>query len=528
MGKSTNGGNTKMPEKKGNGRTKGWRPNRKSKDYVEKDPAPKKVSYNDPNWYIPDGQLAKDVASISFNQPLGAPFTLSSVNYDSKWTLPGIMTILTMPTGGASTNPNSPINVAARKVYSWVRHENSGHANYDPADLMMYLLAMDSIYIFWAWMVRLYGLLQLFSQTNRYVGDALIFAAGGNASDLRKNMSAFRAYINMFAVKASTFAVPKTMPLFVRHSWMYTNVYKDEDVSKAQYYVYAPAAVYQWAPTISAGGSGLQPRNVCAFENSGLLIESLNSTNNTLNNISALGNQLIDSLMANEDIGIMSGDVLKAYGQDNIWRLETIPEFYSTVPVFSEEVLSQIHNTEITSRVFTDKDGNAAGLQAFTMFQDNSIGAGTIIQDVYNNTGSHMLFDKLIDFWKQDPTPEDVLVASRNMYVAERNDGSSKALTRNVKLTSYGSEVAVAAFMIKKDADTGLIQSGQIWANDNAASPLGYFVFNEAPIRLVMNQSYIPQTIMGEASTYAVLSRNEVARLHECALLAMFGVPTLR
>lgn len=490
----------------------------------------KRVSYNDPKWYVSDGQLAKDVASLSFNTALGSSFMLSSDNLDSRWTVPGIMSILTMPTGGASTDDNSPINIAARKVYSFVRHANSGHSNYDPADLMMYLLAMDSIYIYWSWMVRLYGTLQVFSQTNRYVGDALIYSMGANAESLRQNLANFRAYINMFAVKASTFAVPKTMSLFIRHSWMYSNIYKDEDVSKSQFYVYAPAGVYKWAPTISAGGSGLAPVNVAAAEDSNFSIVGLASSQNTYVNITAIGNQLINALLGNEDIGIMSGDILKAYGAENLWRLETIPEGYAVIPVFSEEVLSQIHNTEIASRNFTTKDGDLTGLQGFTMFQDTSVGGGTIIQNLYCNAGYHMLYDKVLDFWKQDPTPEDVLVATRNTYVAERNDGSSKALLRNVHLTSYGSEVAVSAFILKYSV-AGMLEVQQIWKIDSdtytTVAP-DYICFNEPPVRLVCNTGGAIANLFGSLATYAPLTRSNIKQLHESALLAMYGVPALK
>lgn len=488
----------------------------------------KRTCYNDPKWYISDGQLAKDVASISFNTALGSSFTLSSDNLDSKWTIPGIMSIMTMPTGGASMDENSPINIAARKVYSYVRHANSGHSNYDPPDLMMYLLAMDSIYIYWSWMVRLYGTLQVFSQTNRYVGDALVYSMGANAESLRQNLANFRAYINMFAVKASTFAVPKTMSLFIRHSWMYSNIYKDEDVSKSQFYVYAPAGVYKWAPTISAGGSGLQPVNVAAFEDStSKYITGLNSTANTYVNIVALGNELINALLGNEDIGIMSGDILKAYGSENLWRLETIPEGYAVIPVFSEEVLSQIHNTEIVSRSLTTKTGDVVGLQAFTMFQDNTVGAGTIIQDLYCNSGYHQLYDKILDFWKQDPTPEDVLVATRNIYVSERNDGVG---TRNVRITSYGSEIAVAAVILKYNT-SGVLESQQIWGYDGVSyttCATDYICFNEPPIRLVCNNQGAVTAIFGSLDTYAPLPRSNIKQMHESALLAMYGVPALK
>jgi hypothetical protein len=311
---------------------------------------------------------------------------------------------------------------------------------------------------------------------------------------------------------------------------MYSNVYKDEDVSKSQFYVYTPAGVYKWAPTISAGGSGLSVENVAAKEDSSGRINALDATNNTYVNITATGNRLINALLGNEDIGIMSGDILKAYGAENLWRLETIPEGYAVIPVFSEEVLSQIHNTEFASYMPTTKEGDTAGLQGFTVFQDNTVGSGIIKQDLYFNGGYHILYDKVLDFWKQDPTPEDVLVATRNTYVAERNDGDSKSLTRNVHLTSYGSEIALTGFILKYDVN-GMLKVDQIWATDNVSYTTcapDYICFNEPPVRIVCNTGGAVANLFGSFATYAPLTRANIKQLHESALLAMYGVPALK
>lgn len=105
---------------------------------------------NDPKWYIVNGQLAKDVASFSFNNALGASFEigthgLTTLVQPKKYSLPGIMTIPYVPSIGYSADGTSAANIAAKNFYSFVRHQNSGHANYDSPDLMMYLMAMDSI-----------------------------------------------------------------------------------------------------------------------------------------------------------------------------------------------------------------------------------------------------------------------------------------------------------------------------------------------------------------------------------------------
>lgn len=96
-------------------------------------------------------QLVKDVASLSFRTPLGSPSGLPSrsnpVGRDRR-SIPGIMNLYFVPTIGSSTaGESSAINIAAKNIYSFVRHENSGRINYDAPDLMLYLLALDSAFM---------------------------------------------------------------------------------------------------------------------------------------------------------------------------------------------------------------------------------------------------------------------------------------------------------------------------------------------------------------------------------------------
>lgn len=105
--------------------------------------------------------MVKDVASLSFNLPYGTRSGLPSPsNRESRVTtsVPGILTIRFVTSlGVANGSVASAINVAAKNIYSYVRFANSGARNYDSPDLMMYLLAMDSAYMFYAYLTKLYS-----------------------------------------------------------------------------------------------------------------------------------------------------------------------------------------------------------------------------------------------------------------------------------------------------------------------------------------------------------------------------------
>lgn len=127
-----------------------------------------KCAPNDPSWYAANSALLRDSASFSFNNPLGNRITLSgapsSVSISRTFAIPGVYAIYCGPSIGRSLDNSSPVNIAARNIYSFVRHANSGHSNYDAPDLMLYLLAMDQLYSGLAFMSRAYGVMSQYSQ----------------------------------------------------------------------------------------------------------------------------------------------------------------------------------------------------------------------------------------------------------------------------------------------------------------------------------------------------------------------------
>ena len=101
---------------------------------------------NDPAYYALNSQLLVDAASHAFSDATGTKIPWSTKGYNEHLivpdiaSIPGVMSFRIAPTVGISTDQSSAVNVAARNIYSYVRHANSGHSNYDAPDLMMYLL----------------------------------------------------------------------------------------------------------------------------------------------------------------------------------------------------------------------------------------------------------------------------------------------------------------------------------------------------------------------------------------------------
>jgi len=506
----------------------------------------KSVKDNDPSWYLVNGQLAKDVANFNYNNATGDPVSITNGKiFDAattwKWStfrLPGVATVLTGPSVGASYDSTSPINVAARNIYSFVRHANSGHANYDPADLMLYLLAVDSVQSFWSWMVRVYGVTQTFSQRNRYVGDALLRAMGVDPA-IRKWLSEFRSYINQFAIKASVLAVPNTMSYYLRHAWMYQNVYTDEDNPKAQMFLFAPAYLYKY--DLDEGEAGmLRVVPVCGITDANNDYFTVGISTLNIDQIRTIGDTLINAMLSQEDVGIMSGDILKAYGSDKLYRFNQIAEEYAVAPVFSEEVLGQFHNLSIVGRYpakETDPKKFELGVEALDITQDTTIGNGNLIFKPSFAAALDLNYTQFLDSWKSDVTPEDSLVNSRLMtwlnVVGDKVYWGTTTFNVNpCRLSSCGSELVLDVIISTFNYE-GTLYGINCRNQISTASPQQYNTlawpystkFNQFPLMRQFNSDGTLLSVMGEMSNYTVINEQELAALHNTALLSMFGVP---
>lgn len=406
---------------------------------------------NDPSWYALNPQLLRDAASFPYAWPLGNRLNLGKfASRINKGSVPGIMAMNWVPTIGYSSNGTSPANVASINTYTKVRHDNSGHANYDHADYMMYLLAMDSVYAFHSWMRRLYGVMLTYSNTNRYYPRAVVKAMGVDFDSLQKNLADFRQYVNTYAVKASALAVPANMSIMTKHYWMSEGLYYDSNQDKPQTYLFNPIGFYKFSLTSDATPHGTL-KFVPFFPryNEGNLVDALTGAEAsneskawTLNDIVQYGDALLAPIISDEDFGIMSGDTLKSFGVGGCYTLPFTEETYTVVPSYSGEVLDQIQNATFIGM---------PAVNSLTIDQDISVGAGWILTDpkfthpwLLPTDGNELpgqnafLVNRFLTFEHGDITPEQTMEASRwtniSVEVTESN-------TREYRVPTMGTEV---------------------------------------------------------------------------------------
>lgn len=397
---------------------------------------------NDPSWYTHVYPLAQDVASFNYNIPVGTPFnplkvgdikvgpdTIITAEQNSVLgkVVPGIFTLQVMPSIGYSADPTSAPNIAAQQLYSLVRKANSGSVNYDKTDLMMMVIAMDSAYMLYEDLLRAYRLIGRYDVDSRYMPDALMFALGF-APELQKDLANFRALLDTFAYKFGAINVPDQFDFIKRHSWLFSNVYTDSESSKAQLYAYVPDGYYKWVE-----GKNGEPTHL-EYVKRGNLFQTEQVSQ--VSEMYRAMNTLMEPLLGSQDIGVMSGDIAKAFGEGGMISVIPAGQYETLTPTYSMEVIQQMMNSTILST-----DVGNANIRA----NNDNLESGpyldfepVIVKSRYNTAKA--LHKHLVNI-RQSGGVEINMVATRNMCVVDW-----KADTTGT-VVSCGTEIVTHAYM---------------------------------------------------------------------------------
>lgn len=492
---------------------------------------------NDPAWYAANPALLRDAASLSFNVGTGnRTYFLEDLDGgfqvvgNELHSVPGLCSIYYVPGIGWSDSANSPINVMANSIYTFVRHANSGHSNYEKQDYVMYLMAMDSLYSFVAWMRRLYGYMPLYSQYNRYTPEGLMYQNSVNFDDLRAHIVDLRFYINQFMYKLGSYVIPNDLPLQIRHMWLCSNLYLDEPSVKAQMYQYVPEGFYKYNELDGPGKLEWTPL-------------TSNFTILKFEDIIAYGDALLDAVVSSEDMAIMSGDTLKAFG-DRIFMMTALDENYMVLPTYSAEVLDQIHNLTAV--------GELNNLDIDQVVSTDVNGSYVRWRPVLRNKNSVELADRalvsllhsgdLLDVTTDDISPAVCMVASRlksKVEWVELDDVTEDQSLAGV--TCCGSEIVTHFTTLRLQytptAPHGYAfveQSFETWGIGAASSyrrPVwSLSAFNKTPFVADVTVSADLLNFKDyhfEINNWTLLEYPTLKRMHEVAIMSMLRVPVL-
>lgn len=508
---------------------------------------------NDVDWYTVSDQLLRDAGSLSFNNPLGNSLRVTELSqFDSSITytrpdrldnsIPGVIALHYIPTIGYSEDSFSAINVAAKGLYSAVRADNSGAKNYDPADMMKYLMAVDSAYSLWSYMARAYGIARVYSVVNRYWPTAILEAMHINANDLFAHLADLRYYLNMYAVKLNALCAPSSMPIFKRHFWMNSGIWKDAKNDKGQLYLFIPDYLYRYDETSTP--AKLAATNIIGDNNTRLTVSDIISNMETI----------INPLLASEDVGIISGDLFKRYGMSGSFKLASVNEDYEVYPVFSPEILSQIQNIRFVGIPIqqsvdiielTTDDGNAGALH-----QVLNVQSGEICQNI-----AHPLN---LDEDLADTSPQSVMIASRLTAMGSVVKSEDGLFGYQAVIDVCGSEVCttwdmyriIGGDIINLFSEYNKCTSISVRETNvpvaNASSEVALCIvnalsaFNYHPLLLsnvkagytegkltTLSWQNCMNTYDFDFDNYTIVGKTALRKLHESALLAEFNVPAM-
>lgn len=316
---------------------------------------------NDISWYSRYPELLVAAGSFPYPYRPGMKLDLGTLSTNPavkrEFVIPGVLALDWMPSIGVSNDATSPASVAAKEIYAKVRAKYSGALEADAPDFMMYLMALDSVFSYIAWVKRIYRTINAWTPNNFILPDTVLSAMGLSIQDinqLRSEKTLLWQVINELVLQSRKFTCPALMDVFNRHYWMSDNVYTDANSINAQFYVFNLKAVYQFANLPLANdsantGAGLQmvamPKGTAAAPLSAA----------TLLNF---GRNLIEALVAWDDAYTINGYLMRAFEGAPSFVVAEIAQDEQLTPVYEEEVLVQIENS------LTIPNGNSLNVSA--------------------------------------------------------------------------------------------------------------------------------------------------------------------
>lgn len=486
---------------------------------------------NDLSWYTKYPELSAASASLPFpNRPGMAISTLATlgdvVDQTATFNIPGVWAIDWVPSLGTSIVNTDPASVAAKEIYARVRANFSGSLSVDAPDFMVYLMALDSIYAYIAYLKRIYRTLSAWTPDNYATPDQLLKAmnfASGEVLALRSNKVQLWQIINELVRQVSKFTCPATMHIMNRHYWMSDNVYTDANSMNAQFYLFNLIRVYKYAD---------QPTMDDSSVTAGGLTQVVlpNATFGSSRNVSVtafyqFGLQLIQALVDWDDAYTINGYLKKAYEGNPMFMVELLPPEEGLTPEYNEEVLAQIENATAIYR------GSAvySGTSLITLNMDcrqnvtkNILNSNPTITYASTTNNIPSTLDGYFSLRTDKPGPADVILASRLKSWVNR-----QPVTGQQYLVYGGSEIV----LLHRIINTGL--------NDTIAAATGYFLdsqlnqssftafycayiaqFDWHPILMVLNPSGSELAPLGDIHNFAFIKPTDLQNINRICMFS--------
>lgn len=500
---------------------------------------------NDVSWYSKNPNLLVAAASFPYpNRPgmqvrLGNYTNDSGTTYNADYSVPGAMALHWIPSLGISNAATDPASVLGKEMYARVRQVYSGSLDADAPDFVMYVMAIDSIYTYIAWLKRVYRILNAWSPDNYFMPDGLLSAMNFSAADiasLRQNKTEFWQLINELVLQTRKFTVPSSMDIFNRHYWMSDNVYTDAPSINSQFYLFTLDGVYKYAALNMPTGD---PAAGLAMTKLPVVGDHATITPDVLYQF---GLDLINALVAWDDAYTINGYLRRAFEGDGQFLVSELASTEILTPVYEPEVLAQIENSRCAPGAYALS--NYTGFNVTQNVTTNAVISNpTFTVTVAADVDAIMVhqpwrMSPWLSIRSDSPTVADSVIASRlqvactaqknsSAYVVSVSCGTEVPLYWTVGrgtfngagvFTGYAFSVyhQVGIFELfatkgQSDIDTKLSAiSRQVEVSAFDWHPLGYFV--------TMGSTGANPTFNGDIHNMSVISTTNLQNLHKICM----------
>lgn len=391
---------------------------RKTKDFYRGEPTSSGFK-NDVSWYSRNPSLLVAAGSIPFPYRPGMvlpsefpDFSRLGVTNGTYYpeAIPGVCSIEFLPTVGYAANPTDPASIVGKEMFAKVREAFSGSIDIDPPDFVIYLMCLDSIFSYIAWLKRIFRLVMAYTPENHYLPDVALRAMGFDDAAilaLKTNYMQLYQSVNELVSMTRKFNIPAKYDIINRHYWLNDNIFMDADSLNSQFYLFTQRGFYKYR---------LSEGDVKFGE--AVMWYPTRTGDDVVTRLFAFGRTLINALAGSDDAYIISGYLRRAYDGEPMFIVEGIELTASLTPVYEPEVLMQIENCRPLPWVLRSSDSYSI---SNTISQDpatNSVLCDPVITltnvpDSAIQTAVGVVGETALSIRSDNPTVADVVLATR-------------------------------------------------------------------------------------------------------------------
>lgn len=517
-------GNRKKNGPTGNERPGGPNPQRGDPDqYPDRREFDRRAD-NDVDWYTKYPQLVKPAGEFSFPYRPGMNIDILTLKNGGTFTykIPGVLALQWIPSMGISNTGDDPATIVASEMYARVRETFSGSLAADGPDIFMYMGALDSVFLYIAYLKRIYRLLTAWSPDNYVLPDRVLQAVGvTNPAALRKQKRDLNQYINELILQSRKFRCPAVMDLMNRHYWMSDNVYTDDETINSQFYLFTPMAVYQYAELNNTSGDPA----------SGLQMVAIPKGNVTAEQYYEFGLSLLNALVKWDTAYDINGYLKGAFKGVPEFVVDDLPENQPFSPVYSEEVLVQIENS-MAVPAGCNNDFTLMNVTQNTL--ENFVISNPTLDFSVGDLAPYTMAQWLTNFWSFSPTLSqrsdepsvamNIIATRLKSHVKSISQVTESGTTKVRAVIEAGTEIALGWYIYEDDIGVYPYDTCQYISSGNPAFPdVAPFDWHPIGWRFVSSGNVNKAVCVGDIHNLTTIGKDKLANLHRICIFSEFS-----